>query len=154
MLVRHRTDSPWRTRGKRASGIRLPADNQALKAQVSSVCSFPIPDALVTLQTERALDFASRIEHAPSPQSSPRKRGEAEWCRVSRTYRRKTRVARCLPSPRSTSATRINYLKLNACFTSPLPLPKGEDEGEGLFFCRSSSANQIARNTLLSSWRT
>ena len=38
--------------------------------------------------------------------------------------------------------------------TSPLPLPKGEDEGEGLFFCRSSSANQIARNTLSSSWRT
>ena len=36
-------------------------------------------------------------------------------------------------------------------WTSPLPLPKGEDEGEGLFFCRSSSANQIARNTLSSS---
>jgi len=39
--------------------------NQALKAPVSSVCSFPIPYALVTLQTEHALDFASRIEHAP-----------------------------------------------------------------------------------------
>jgi hypothetical protein len=39
-------------------------------------------------------------------------------------------------------------------WTSPLPLPKGEDEGEGLFFCRSSSAKQIARNTLSSSWRT
>jgi hypothetical protein len=24
-------------------------------------------------------------------------------------------------------------------WTSPLPLPKGEDEGEGLFFCRSST---------------
>jgi hypothetical protein len=36
---------------------------------------------------------------------------------------------------------------------SPLPLPKGEDEGEGLFFCRSSSVNQIACNTLSSSWR-
>jgi len=34
---------------------------------------------------------------------------------------------------------------------SPLPLPKGEDEGEGLFFCCSSSANQIACNTLSSS---
>ena len=44
--------------------------------------------------------------------------------------------------------------QLNACQTSPLPLPKGEDEGEGLFFCRSSSANQIARKTLLSSVRT
>jgi len=38
--------------------------------------------------------------------------------------------------------------------TSPLPFPKGEDEGEGLLFCRCSSANQIARNTLSSSWRT
>jgi hypothetical protein len=27
-------------------------------------------------------------------------------------------------------------------WTPPRPLPKGEDEGEGLFFCRSSSANQ------------
>jgi len=27
---------------------------------------------------------------------------------------------------------------------SPLPLPKREDEGEGLLNCRSSSANQIA----------
>jgi hypothetical protein len=33
------------------------------------------------------------------------------------------------------------------------PFAKGEDEGEGLFFCRFSSANQIARNTLSSSWR-
>jgi len=114
MLVRHRTDSPWRTWGS-APGTRLPTDNQALKARVSSVRSFPFPYALVTLQTERALNLASRIEQAPSPQSSPRKRGEAEWCRVSRTYCRKTRVASCLPSPRSTSATRINYLKLNAC---------------------------------------
>ncbi len=109
-----RLHSPWRTLGQRAPGIRLPTDKQALKAWVSSACSFPIPYALVTLQTERALDFASRIEHAPSPQSSPRKRGEAEWCRVSRTYRRKIRVAWCLPSLRSTSPTRINYLKLNA----------------------------------------
>ena len=101
--------------GATPPGIRLPPDNQALKVRVSSVCSFPIPYALVTLQTELALNLASRIEHAPSPQSSPRKRGEAEWCRVLRTYRRKTRVASCLPSPRSTSATRINYLKLNAC---------------------------------------
>jgi hypothetical protein len=61
-----------------APGIRLPPDNQALKARVSSVCRFPIPYAPVTLQTERALNLASRIEHAPSPQSSPRKRGEAE----------------------------------------------------------------------------
>ena len=37
---------------------------------------------------------------------------------------------------------------------TPLPLLKGEDEGEGLFFCRSSSVKQIARNTLSSSWRT
>lgn len=34
-----------------------------------------------------------------------------------------------------------------------LPFAKGEDEGEGLSFCRSSSASQIARNTLSSSWR-
>ena len=37
---------------------------------------------------------------------------------------------------------------------TPLPFAKGEDKGEGLFFCRSSSANQIARNTLSSSWRS
>jgi len=34
------------------------------------------------------------------------------------------------------------------------PFTKGEDKGEELFFSRSSSANQIARNTLSSSWRT
>ena len=35
---------------------------------------------------------------------------------------------------------------------TPLLLPKGEDEGEGLFCCRCSSANEIARKT--SGWRT
>jgi hypothetical protein len=37
---------------------------------------------------------------------------------------------------------------------SPLPLAKGEDEGEGLFFCRSSSASQIVCSTQPSSPRT
>jgi hypothetical protein len=44
--------------------------------------------------------------------------------------------------------------KQNVSQILPLPFPKGEDLGEGLFCCRSSSANQIARNTLSSSWRT
>ena len=35
MLVRHRTDSPWRTWGS-VPGIRLPADYQALKARFTS----------------------------------------------------------------------------------------------------------------------
>jgi hypothetical protein len=52
------------------------------------------------------------------------------------------------------SAVFLLAYSTDGTWTSPLPLPKGEDEGEGLFFCRSSSANQIARNTLLSSWRT
>src|SRR5206468_12229616 len=34
MLVRHRTDSPWRTWGS-APGIRLSPDNQALKARLN-----------------------------------------------------------------------------------------------------------------------
>ena len=103
------------TLGHRPRNLDRPKITKRSKPRMISVCSFPIPYAPVTLQTERALNLAPRIEHTPSPQSSPRKRGEAEWCRVSRTYRRKTRVASCLPSPRSTSATRINYFKLNAC---------------------------------------
>jgi hypothetical protein len=85
------------------------------EARGSSVCSFRIPYALVTLQTGRALNFASRIEHAPSPQSSPRKRGEAERCRVSLTSVEKLVLLRACQARRSTSATRINYLKQNAC---------------------------------------
>lgn len=42
-----------------APGIWNTPDNQALKARVSLVSGFPIPYALVTLQTKRALDFAS-----------------------------------------------------------------------------------------------
>jgi hypothetical protein len=64
-----------------APGIRLPTDNQSPKARVSSMCSFPIPYALVTLQTERALNLASRIEHAPHlnplPASGARRNGAA-----------------------------------------------------------------------------
>jgi hypothetical protein len=55
----------------------------ALKARLNPVGDFSIPNwpwrAVRTdyVKTERALNLASRIEHAPSPQSSPRKRGEA-----------------------------------------------------------------------------
>jgi len=74
-----------------------------------------VPYALVTLQTERALNLASRIKHAPHlnplPASGAR-RNDAAY-RVHTLE--KTPVASCLPSPRSTSATRTNYLNLNAC---------------------------------------
>src|SRR5437773_10671709 len=88
MQACQRTDSPWRTWGI-APGSDYPQDNQALKARMSSVCSFPIPYALVTLQTERALNLASRIEHAPHlnplPVSGARRDGIADvpsknWC--------------------------------------------------------------------------
>src|SRR5438094_7170718 len=57
-LASLRLHSPWRTWGS-ALGFVEPQTTSALKARVSRVCSFPIPYALVTLQTERALDFAS-----------------------------------------------------------------------------------------------
>src|SRR5262245_12693014 len=65
-----------------APGIRLHPITKALKAWVSSVCSFPIPDAMVILQTERALNLAPRIEHAPHlsplPASGARQNGAAD----------------------------------------------------------------------------
>ena len=75
-----------------------------------------------------------RVTH-PSPQSSSRKRGEVE---NATTF---------------WASNRSGKGHMGAS-DSPLPFSKGEDKGEGLFFCRSSSANQIAHNTLSSSWRT
>jgi hypothetical protein len=107
--VRYRTDSPWRTWG-RAPGIRLPQITKALKARVSSMCSFPIPDALVTLQTERALNLASRIEHAPHlsplPASRARQNGAAHRVRAVET----SCCCARLPGPSSTSTPRMNFL--------------------------------------------
>ena len=94
----------------RAPGIRLPQITKALKARVSSMCSFPIPDALVTLQTERALNLPSRIEHAPhlSPLPASRARQNGAAHRV-RTVETSFCCAR-LPGPSSTSTPRMNFL--------------------------------------------
>src|SRR4029077_2232225 len=67
------------------SVLRLRGQPSA-EARVSSVCNFPIPYALVTLQTERALNLASRIEHAPHlnplPASGARQNGAAHRVRA------------------------------------------------------------------------
>ena len=98
-----------RTSG-RVPGIRLPQITKALKARVSSMCSFPIPDALVTLQTERALNLASRIEHAlhlsPLPASRARQNGAAHRVRTVET----SCCCARLPGPSSTSTPRMNFL--------------------------------------------
>jgi hypothetical protein len=99
----------------------------ALKARASSVCIFRIPYALVTLQTERALNLASRIEHAPSPQSSPRKRGEAEWCpRIAYTPSKNSCCfVPAKPEEHIGNSHKLSQIERLLDFSSPFPKGRG-----------------------------
>src|SRR4029453_999557 len=107
-----------------APGTRLPSDNQALKARVSSVCSFPIPYALVTLQTERALNLASRIEHAPhlNPLSASGARRNGAAYRVQ-TVEKLALLRAC--QARGARRHKLSQIERLLDFASPFPKGRG-----------------------------